>query len=133
MSAPAIVRNVLASAAAVTAQVPAARIFVGDIPLKAALPAIGAKFISGTERQTVKMGEASRYRVDRVQVTVYAATYQSKVEILELVRTALCPKRGDVGGFAVDSILPDGEGPDFDEGDPVIYERSRDFLVSWLT
>lgn len=133
MSSPAITRYVLANAAAVTAVVPGARIFVGNVPLNAQLPAIGIRFISGVERTTVSMGEASRYRTDRVQVTVHAATYAAKAEILELVRTALSPKRGAVNGFDVDSITPDGEGPDFDDEDAKIFERSRDFLVSWRT
>ncbi len=133
MSSPAITRYILASAAAVTAQVPAARIFVGDIPLQAELPAIGIKFISGDERKTVSMAEASRFRSDRVQVTVYAKTYASKMAILELVRTALSPRSGTFNGFDVDSITPAGEGPDFDDVAAVVYERSRDFLVCWRT
>ncbi len=133
MSSPAITRYILANAAAVVAQVPAARIFVGNIPIGATLPAIGVRFISGVERTTAAMSEASRYRTDRVQVTVHAKTYASKVSILELVRAALCPQRGAMNGFDVDSITPDGEGPDFDDEAAVIYERSRDFMVSWRT
>ncbi len=133
MSAPAVARYVLANAAAVTAQVPAARIFVGNLPQGTALPAIGVRFVSGVERRTVAMSESSRYRTDRVQVTVYAKTYESKASILELVRTALSPKRGTVNGFDVDSILPDIEGPDFDDEAATIFERSRDFFVRWRT
>lgn len=133
MSAPAIARYILANAAAVTAQVPAARIFVGPIPLKSDLPAIGVRFISGTERATVSMAEASRFRTDRVQVTVHANTYASKVAILELVRTALSPRSGSFNGFDVDSITPEGEGPDLDDEAAVTFERSRDFMVAWRT
>lgn len=133
MSSPAIVRYILANAAAVTAVVPAARIFVGNIPIGATLPAIGVRFVSGVERTTVSMAEASRFRTDRVQVTVHAKTYATKASILELIRTALSPKTGAFNGFDVDSITPDGEGPDFDDEEAVIYERSRDFLVSWRT
>lgn len=133
MSSPAIVRNVLANAAAVTAVVPGVRIFAGTIPQGSTLPAIGVRLVSGVERTTVSMAEASRYRTDRVQVTVHAKTYATKCSILELVRTALSPKRGTVNGFDVDSITPDGEGPDFDDDAAVIYERSRDFMVTWRT
>lgn len=133
MSGVAIARYVLANAAAVTAQVPAARIFIGNIPTNTALPAIGIMHISGTERDTVALSEASRYRMDRVQVTVHAATYGSKVAILELARTALSPKRGTLNGYDVDSILQAGEGPDFDDEAAKVYERSRDFMVRWRT
>lgn len=133
MSGVAAVRYTLANAAAVIAQVPAARIFAGNVPLNAAVPAIGISQVSGVERTTVSMAEASRFRTDRVQVTVYAATYATKVSILELVRTALSPVRGTVGSVDVDSILPDSEGPDIDDEEARVYERSRDFMVSWRT
>lgn len=133
MSAPAIARTILAAASAVTAVVPAARIFVGDIPQGAVLPALGIRYVSGTERITVAMTEASRFRTDRVQVTVHAKTYQSKAQILELVRAAMAPNRGTIGGFDVDSVTPDGEGPDFDDAAAVIFERSRDFIIAWRT
>ena len=133
MSGVAAVRYTLANAAAVIAQVPAARIFAGNVPLNAAVPAIGISQVSGGERTTVSMAEASRFRTDRVQVTVYAATYATKVSILELVRTALSPVRGTVGSVDVDSILPDSEGPDIDDEEARVYERSRDFMVSWRT
>ncbi len=133
MSSTAIVRTVLAASAAVTAEVPAARIFVGSIAQGTTLPAIGIRIISGVERTTVSMAEASRYRTDRVQVTVHAKTYASKDAILELVRAALSPRTGTVGSFDVDSITPDFEGPDLDDDAPVIFERSRDFMVSWRT
>lgn len=133
MSGVAIARYVLANAAAVTAQVPAARIFIGNIPTNTALPAIGIAHISGTERDTVSLAEASRFRRDRVQVTVHAATYGAKVSILDLARTALSPKRGTLNGYDVDSIMQAGEGPDFDDEAARIYERSRDFMVAWRT
>ena len=133
MSGVAAIRYTLANAAAVIAQVPAARIFAGTVPLNAALPAIGVAQVSGVERLTVSMGESSRFRTDRVQVTVYAATYATKVSILDLVRTALSPVRGTVGSVDVDSILPDSEGPDIDDEEARVYERSRDFMVSWRT
>lgn len=133
MSGVSIARYVLANAAAVTAQVPAARIYAGNIAQNAALPAIGIMHISGTERDTVALSESSRYRTDRVQVTVHAATYAAKVSILDLVRTALSPKTGAVNGIDVDSILQAGEGPDFDDEAARIFERSRDFMVRWRT
>lgn len=133
MSASAIARTVLAAASSVTDVVPEARIFIGTVPQESALPAIGIRQISGTERTTVTMAEPGRFRTNRVQVTAYAASYEAKDELLELVRAALSPYRGTVAStWAVDSITPDGEGPDFDDEAARIFERSRDFLVSWI-
>ncbi len=133
MSSVAIARTLLAQSAALVAQVPAASIFVGNIPVGSSLPAIGVSMISGVERETVTMAEASRFRSDRVQATVHATSQASKNAILELVRAALVPARGAVAGFDLDSILPAGEGPDLDDEAPRIYERSRDFMVRWRT
>lgn len=129
MSGVAVVRFLLANNAPVIAQVPAARIFAGTVPQGTTLPAIGVKQVSGVERLTVPMTEPLRHREDRVQVTVYAGTYAAKKTILGLVRTACANTSGTVNGFAVDCILPGGEGPDFDDDVAVIYEQSRDFMV----
>lgn len=133
MSGVAVIRYLLANSASLTAQVPAARIFAGTIPQGSALPAIGVTQISGVERRTVAMDEPPRHRQDRVQVTVLAATYPSKKTILALVRTACANQSGSVNGVKLDSILPDGEGPDLDDPAATIYEQSRDFLVRWST
>lgn len=129
MSGVAVIRYLLANDAAVTAQVPAARIFGGPIPLNTALPAIGVEKISGTQLQTVAMSESPRLRTDRVQVTVHAGTYPAKETIVSLVRAACGNRHATVNAIAVDSILDAGEGPDFDDPGAFIYERSLDFMV----
>lgn len=131
MSGIAAARYLLANNATLTAQVPAARIYAGVIPQNTALPAIGLQEVSGVERLTVAMNEAAKFRTDRVQVSVLAATYPSKKTILELVRAALANQSGTVNGVKVDSILPDGRGPDFDDPGANIYEQSHDFIVRW--
>lgn len=131
MSGPAVIRYLLANAAPVTAQVPATRIVSGLLPMKTALPAISVTQISGVERLPVDMPASGRFRTDRVQVTVLAKTYPSAKTILELARAACANVAGTVNGVAVDSILPDGVGPDFQDADAEICEQSRDFLVRW--
>jgi hypothetical protein len=83
------------------------------------------------ERLTASMVELHRLRTERVQVTVYAANYASQKLLLALVRTACPNTRGTVNGVDVDSILPDGEGPDLFEQETRLYEQSRDFIVKW--
>ena len=78
---------------------------------------------------------------DRVQVTVYVkATHETPAgsgysgvrSILALVLDACPHQRGVINGVTVDSILPDAEGPDFQDNAPTLYMGSRDFIVKWL-
>lgn len=133
MSGTSVIRYLLANNAPLIAVVPAARIVAGTIPINAALPAIGVTQISGIELLTVAMAEGGIMRTDRVQVTVHAASYSAKKSILALVRTACAHRSGTVNSVKLDSILPDGEGPDLDDEAAQIYEQSRDFLVKWST
>lgn len=129
MSGVAIVRALLADDAALTAAVPAARIFAGAIPLNTPLPAISITQASGRQRNTVAMNEAKRMVTERVQVTVCAKSYPLQKAILALARAALPVSRGTVNGFECDSVLPDAEGPDLYDPTAVIYEQSQDFFV----
>lgn len=132
MSGTTVIRYLLANAAGVTALVPAARIFRGVMPVGTALPAIAVFQISGTEALGVRVNEAGHLRTDRVQVTVYAASYPEQKTILAAVLAACQSQRGTVNSVAVDSISPAGEGPDLFDGDPMIYEQSRDMIVRWV-
>ena len=140
MSGVAVVRHLLANAAAVTAVVPAVRIVAGDLPLKTAMPAITITQISGMPRLTVAMTEAKRLHTDRVQVTVLVKGPQGTpaglgypgIRALLALVLAACPnQRGTVNGVDVDSILPDIEGPDLADMATALYSGSRDFMVKW--
>ena len=140
MSGVAVIRYLLANAAAVTAVVPATRIMAGDLPLKIVLPAIGVTLISGVPRLTVSMLETPRMQTDRVQVTVlfkgpYGTPqgdgYPGVHNMLALVLAACPNQHGTVNGVVVDSILPDVEGPDLQNMETDIYGCSRDFIVKW--
>ncbi len=133
MSAVAAIRYLLANSAPLTAQVAADKIKGGVIPINTELPAIGVSEISSTERIAIAIDGAEQLATARVQVTVMAKTYPAKKAILELVRLACQNTRGTVNGIAVDSILPDGAGPDFDDEATSIFMQSRDFLVKFLT
>lgn len=141
MSGVAVVNYLLSNYAALVSLVPAERIFSGPIPLNpdgtsaTDLPAIGVTQISGTEwDQVSRPADSSQFRSERVQVTVHAASYAEKKPILDLVRKACAPKPASpVDGTAVDSIKPEGEGPDLDDWEAQIFEQSRDFIVKWHT
>lgn len=120
----------LKSNAGLTDTVPADRITSGVIPQGSTLPAIGLNHVSTVRRNGVKGGEDA-YCVERVQVTVFAATYPNLRAVMALVRGAVSRKPGVVNGTKVDSILTDLEGPDFRDDEAGIYARSQDFIVNF--
>ena len=122
------VRYLLSQNANLIAQVPASRIIGGVLPQDIALPAISVTHVSTVRPQMVSA--ASRLCVARVQVSVLATTYATQKSVLGLVRAALPRSRGNVNGVAVDSILPDVEGPDFND-EAGIYMGSIDYRVTY--
>ena len=140
MSGVAVIRYLLANAAAVTAVVPGTRIVAGDLHLKIVLPAISVRLISGVPRLTLSMLETPRMQTDRVQVTaVFKGPYGTPqgdgypgMRALLALILAACPNQhGTVNGVVVDSILPDTEGPDLQDMAADLYSCSRDFIVKW--
>lgn len=138
MSGVAVIRSLLATNAAVLAVVPADRIKAGDLPIDTPLPAISVMHVSGVPRLTLAMTEAGTLHSDRVQVSVVGKGYAGNTagsgypDLRALLKLALaaCPnRRGTVNGVAVDSILPDVEGPDFEDPETSLHQGSRDFIV----
>lgn len=131
MSGVAVVRWLLANHPALTAEVPATRIFGGPAPLKTTLPAITVMHISGMPTVTVANNSTKRLHEDRVQVMVHVKDYAEKGPLLALVMAACTGRQGTTNGVDLDAIVPDLEGPDLDEPAEVIFRRSRDFKVRW--
>ena len=129
MSGVIILRTLLASNAALTAVVPAAKIMAGVIPIGTVLPAISISQISGMTRNTIGMNESQVLCTDRVQVTCMAKTYQQQKQLLDLVRSACPNTRGQINGVACDSILKDVTGPDIFDAVETIYFQSVDLIV----
>ena len=131
MSGVAIVRSKLAGNAALIAAIPAERIFSGAVPEATAIPCIAVTSIGTNDRNTVAMTETLKQASERVQVTLYAATYPLQKSYMALVRAA-CPNfSGTINGFQCDSILPAGDGPDFFDDVLMAYEQSQDFIVKY--
>jgi len=112
----------------------------GDLPINVTLPAIAITQISGSQRLTVAMNEAPKLHTDRVQVSVICKGPQTATPgtgypgvntILKLVLAACPNQNGTINTFAVDSILPDIEGPDLQDDATSLFSRSRDFIVKW--
>jgi hypothetical protein len=134
MSGVAAVNSILSADADVTSIVPAERVITGDIRAGEALPAICIKQISSVKHPSIDMGSTTRtFRLDRVRVTVHTkVSYEQKAAILTLIGVALVGKKRTVGSIWVDSILPEGQGPDFDDTAAKTYERSEDYMVKWV-
>lgn len=131
MSGVKVVRYLLANSAPLTAVVAAAKIAAGPVPQDTELPAIAVTQISGVQTNTVAMNAAAYQVRERIQVTAYAKTYPQMKAILALVRAALPLSRGTVNGVAVDSILPDSDGPDLFDHEAGAHEQSIDFIVKF--
>ena len=140
MSGVAVIRYLLANAAAVTAVVPATRIMAGDLPLNTVMPAIQVTQIDSVPFNLLKINDTPKLHTDRVQVSALfkgpegspaGAGYPGVRSLLKLVLAACPSQRGAVNGVAVDSITPDTEGPDLQDASTALYSGSRDFLVRW--
>lgn len=132
MSGVAIIANLLANSGVLTAAVPASRIGAGNIAMNTDLPAVGVKQISATRNTLVDASTTGRMVTERVQVTAFAKTYAEQKTLVRLVVCALAnPGRTTIAGFAVDSVIPDIEGPDLEDDDAEVYQQSHDFMVRW--
>lgn len=131
MSGTAIIRSKLAAHSALTAVIPATRIFAGAVPEGTAIPCIAVTSVSANQRNTLAMIETLKQATERVQVTVYAATYPLQKAYMALIRAACPNSNGTINGFLTDSILPAGDGPDFFDDVLMVYEQSQDFMVKY--
>jgi hypothetical protein len=140
MSGVRAIWHLLKTNAPLIAEVPAARIMAGELPLNTVMPAIQVTEVSSVPRLTLAMTEPNRMHTDRVQVTVLVKApegepagegYPHVREILALVLAACPNQSGTVNGVTLDSIIPDIEGPDLADVAAALYSGSRDFMVKW--
>lgn len=141
MSGVTVIRYLLANNSPVLAVIPATRILAGTLSLKTVLPAISVTQISSVPFNTLRTNEANKLHTDRVQVTWLfkgpqgspAGSGYPGVRAMSRLVLAACPsQRGTVNGIAVDSIVPESEGPDLSDDAEALYSCSRDFTVKWV-
>ena len=114
-----------------TAVVRAEAIKGGRLSDDEALPVLLVRSISIVDRQTLAL-EAKVHVIERVSVTVRAASYRSRAAIMALLRSAgragmVIPVMKDATNI---SILTAGAGPELN-GPGDSYERNQDFTVSY--
>lgn len=130
MDGVAVIRQLLANNAALTALVPSARIAAGVLPQGTALPAISITLISAVDRNIPAPG-ATRSVTARVQVTVIASTYPSQRQILAAVKKAAADTMPAVTGISAVVVHSDATGPDFMDEKATLYMGSQDFRISY--
>ena len=131
MSAVVIMRALLLARTQLVDLVPAARVFIGATPQGVALPAVAISDVGSNEIPTVARNGSSSTIEGRVQVTVYARTYEEQERLLLACKLGPGVHTGIVGNYRVNSVLPRGTNPAMPPGDDKIYERSRDFMVTF--
>lgn len=131
MSSIRILRALLIAHDPLAAILPTARIIAGDVPAGTPLPAIGMREVGHVEQDTVARGGSPLIK-SRVQVTVYAGSLEQQEQILKAARLGVGVFTGVVEGFQVRSVLRDVVGPDMGDHAAKIFEKSRDFMVTYL-
>lgn len=101
----------------------------GRLPDGVPLPALLVKETSKVERQSLKRAETTR-TIDRVSVTVRAASHRDQRLAMRLVCDCCAGRTGAIGGALNVSILTAGTGPELD-GPGDTFERTQDFRVSY--
>ncbi|ABD25102.1 hypothetical protein Saro_0655 [Novosphingobium aromaticivorans DSM 12444] len=120
--------QLLHESAAVTGLVPAGSIGAGVLPLGTPLPYLSLSLVSSSDMNMPAPG-AKRRVLDRVQVTIAAATYDELREISKAVKSAGADQVPDVDGISQVTVHSLGAGPDFMDETASIYLGSRDFRV----
>lgn len=129
MSGVDIIGALLLGDAPVTAAIPAERIKAGKLPDGIVLPALLVRSVSTVERIVLRRRGLVR-QVERVSVTIRAASYRDQRAGVALVRDACAGFVGDVAGASRVSVLNAGTGPDV-LGPADSFEQAQDFRVSF--
>ncbi len=124
-----IIGALLLADADLLAVVPAARIKAGALPENVPLPALLVTCTSSVERAALVRGAKAR-TVDRISVTVRAASHADRKTVMGLVTACCAGKTGAVGGGSSVAIRPAGRGPDL-RGPGDTFDRTADFRVSY--
>lgn len=129
-SAVKAVRALLVANPALVAVVPPDSIGTGRFKEGTQLPAVIVSHVS-TNRSKVTNPDGTRFCTSRIQATIFARTYPGQDAVQKLVRQTLKPTRGLINGVSLDSIQPEGDGPDIRDDLADIYMGMSDFIVTF--
>lgn len=135
MSAVTIVRELLIAHAPVTDMVPPTRVYIGALPIGWTAPAILVSAPSGGNPiRTIARNLSVETIRERVQVTVYTIDphgYAKQEALLLACKLGPGVHNGVIGGYKSHSVESLGTNPAIPPGEDKIYERSRDFMVTF--
>jgi len=124
-----IVGELLNSDEPLIAAVAAGQIKAGALPDGVVLPTLLVRMTSNVERQMLKRGATVR-TIERISVTVRAASYRDQGAVMKLVVKACAGRTGSIAGADNVSVLTAGRGPDL-RGPGNSFEQTQDFRVSF--
>lgn len=131
MSASAIAREILVASAAMTAEVPAARILIGVVPQTTVLPCVGITEVSSSDHLTVGGHRGAKVKVTAlVQITVMGTTYPECKEAMLAARRALRDFLGTAGAFLGTTCRLESQGPDF-QTDAGFCAQTQDVRITY--
>lgn len=110
--------------------VPSASIRPGEIPLNAAMPAIGYQSLKTVEHSPVSTNSTT-LAIANIQVTVAAKTYPEQKKILEQVRLACHRHSGTIAGVRVFHIRTESLGPDEQDSEATLFVQTIHFKVQF--
>lgn len=128
MSGAKVINSLLKGAAPVTSLV-ATRIYPQELPLDSAIPALAFSTISSLEQPTMCASGPYALMAERVQIDVFAASYDQLKSLMGAVKAAVRYARGTIAGVSVqtiDSGMEYSDGRDTARG---ICVQSVDFTV----
>lgn len=131
MDGVAVIKQLLVEHAPLLALVPADKIYVGTVPL-GVFPAVGIREVDRNEFRTVSMDTESVMIRARIQVTVYAKKYPLQKGLILAAKLGRGPHTGIIADVLVKSVERLSVGPDFVDDAAVVYEQSRDFMVTYI-
>ena len=129
MSGVEVVGTLLRAYDPLIARVALASIKAGALPENIGLPAILLRTTSVVDRQPLKILNYVA-SVERVSVTVRAASYVKQRELIKMIRRCAHGWTGDLAGVLSVSVRSAGTGPDV-TGPNNTYEQTQDFRVSF--
>lgn len=131
MSAEKIIYALLAADSAVSAVV-SSRIYPGELPQGAALPALVVSHLTTVPQPTMDAASAFTLVQSRVEVTLLVkADYVTLKSLLKKVRQACEYKRGTIASTVAVSVVRDLVGPDARDSDLDVLSQTIDFMVTW--
>jgi hypothetical protein len=125
------IHYLMANTPAITAEIPANKVFPVRAPQSTQYPYVAHQLLSN--RPEPQKDSASNFDFAQIQLSIYAETMTEAQDIAEAIRTGLDKQRGTFDGVAVANIEYLGEShlPEDGAGNDQIYLIQIEFEVNY--